>query len=64
MMQTSEDHSSTHQATLIFIIGILLMQLLLPVAVVVMVARVEGFLRLVDETSAAANCAQSQLGHR
>lgn len=44
MMQTSEDHSSAHQATLIFIIGILLMQLLLPVAVVVMVARVEGFL--------------------
>lgn len=36
--------SATHQAALIFIISILLMQLFLPVTVVIVVTRVEGFL--------------------
>lgn len=55
--------SPTHQATLIFIVGVSLMQLLLPVTVVIVVAGVKRLLRLVDETAAAADSAQSQLGH-
>lgn len=53
----------THQATLIFVVSILLMWLLLSVAVVKVIAGVERLLWLVDETAAATDCAQSQLGH-
>lgn len=53
----------THQATLIFVVSILLMRLLLSVAVVKVIAGVERLLRLVDEAAASTDRAQSQLGH-
>lgn len=56
---------TTHQPALVLVVGVLRMWLLpfLPVAVVKVIAGVQRLLRLVDETAAAADRAQSQLGH-
>lgn len=57
---------SAHQATVVLVVGILRVRLFpfLSVAVIVMITWVQGFLGLVDEAAAAADCAQGQLGHR